>query len=253
MNWAELIPKLPDAILEAASKGELVLFVGSGVSQPEYPGWIGFADKVLNELTKDGKLSYGERDLFDKFDAKRKLSVAVQIFEEAYSEKALFDFYRKTFKPKEYLSHQLSGSYKYLNELECVMVTTNYDTCLDKYRGKLNPPPEENPIICKPKQFLEAELRSPPKTIHLHGSVNKPESMIVTAGDYLELYSDKKIEVQNFLKTLFDNFTVLFLGYGLDEPEILEFALQKGLKKGELSQKPRFLLQGYFNYQECEC
>jgi hypothetical protein len=49
-------PSVPDEILEAGKNGELVLFVGSGISQlGKLPSWKGFAEKVLDSL-RDAEL-----------------------------------------------------------------------------------------------------------------------------------------------------------------------------------------------------
>jgi len=68
--------------------------------------------------------------------------------------------------------------------------------------------------------------------------------MIITTKDYLEHYSTE--EVQGFLRYLFEKKTVLFLGYGLEEVEILEYILRRG-RAGKEERLRRFILQGFFD------
>jgi hypothetical protein len=74
--------------------------------------------------------------------------------------------------------------------------------------------------------------------------------MIITTGDYLTHYDDKF--VKDFLTNLFNKYTVVFLGYGLEEIDILEYILKKGQTSDETNRK-RFYLEGFFGYQEELC
>ena len=71
--------------------------------------------------------------------------------------------------------------------------------------------------------------------------------MIVTTKDYLEHYVSD--EVPKFLTHLFSTKVVLFLGYGLEETEILEYVLKSSNQKQE-RQKRLFILQGFFNAEK---
>ena len=71
--------------------------------------------------------------------------------------------------------------------------------------------------------------------------------MIVTTPDYLQHYANPHVE--QFLDELFDRHTVLFVGYGLEEWEILEHVLRKGRPSSEL-QASRFMLSGFFSHEE---
>ena len=82
--------------------------------------------------------------------------------------------------------------------------------------------------------------------MHLHGCIDAPESMIITTRQYLDHYSS--VEVQEFLRYLFKRKTVLFLGYGLDEIEVLEYILRRGGADQQSSElTTRYMLQGFFN------
>ena len=60
----------------------------------------------------------------------------------------------------------------------------------------------------------------------------------------MDHYSSK--DVGSFLTYLFDYKTVLFLGYGLDETEVLEYIL-KSAGRDRKPERRLFILQGFFN------
>lgn len=80
--------------------------------------------------------------------------------------------------------------------------------------------------ISSRERFLAHLLDEPGTVVNLHGCSNEPETMIVTTKDYLEHYDHPN--VQSFLEWLFRKKVVLFLGYGLEEAEILEHILRRG-------------------------
>ena len=48
-------PRIPKEIENAAQSGELVVFVGAGISRlVKCPTWEDFADKILEQLVPDG-------------------------------------------------------------------------------------------------------------------------------------------------------------------------------------------------------
>lgn len=102
-------------------------------------------------------------------------------------------------------------------------------------------------LICRPDQFKPSVLQEPNAVVHLHGSIEDPKTMIVSTSDYLRHYDHK--QVITFLEDLFGTRTVLFVGYGLEETEILEHILRKGMSKSD-SVKQRFMLYGFYSHQE---
>jgi hypothetical protein len=81
--------------------------------------------------------------------------------------------------------------------------------------------------------------------------------MIMTTSDYIDYYAgynrsshDPVTEkpVLTFLDFLFRNRTVLFIGYGLEELEILEYVLAKG--PDHTGEVHHYMLQGYFSHED---
>ncbi|MFZ2541754.1 MAG: SIR2 family protein [Gallionella sp.] len=237
------IPELPEEIIQAGLNGELVLFVGAGASTLlGLPSWGTLAQEVLHSLQKKRFLNFSELEQLRTLEPKKQLSIAKLIAAESEQELDLTIY----FKGKS----EGTSIYKSINDIGCVCVTTNYDELLtprylDVKDGSETPKTVKR--ICNKKEFLSKHLDEPGTVIHLHGGISHPETMVVTTKDYLEHYDDPN--VQHFLGELFASKTVLFIGYGLDEAEILEHILRRGSVKSTADRR-RFVLQGYYRSQQ---
>lgn len=263
MEQLELIPDIPDEIKFAAENGKLVIFVGAGVSRlVGSPGWSKFADDCLDFLANpgDGKnsaLNFSEVEQLKTLDAKKKLSIALKIAGVG----KLRIPYEKIIQPKKL--QDKDHIYVHLRKFDCPFVTTNYDNYLvQDYENELasldDSLSQSNPInanvdntkpgysqLINSEEFSRFALYDKTKVIHLHGALTETNSMIVSTVDYLKHYSKK--EVKDFLTQMFStDICVLFIGYGLEELEILEFVVRDIQK----SASPKhFLLQGFYSHQ----
>ena len=235
------IPDISPEIQQAALNGDLVLFVGAGVSMlVKLPSWNDLAWLVLKDLRKKGCINYSELEQLKNLDPKKQLSIAELIAEE--------DGF--TLELARHLTTEEGdkGIYKFLNKIGCACVTTNYDELLSPHfyqtsDGSTTAAPVTR--VAHKNDFYAGHLNTPGTVVHLHGSVGQPETMVVTTKHYLSHYDDKT--VQNFLNELFKRKTVLFIGYSLEEAEILEHILRRGGVKNENEGvKKRFALQAFF-------
>jgi len=237
------IPDLPHEIIQSALEGDFVLFVGSGVSMlVDLPSWGSLAWKALEDLRQKGFTNYSELEQLKSLDPKKQLSIAKNIASENDTNLDL----------RKHLSHDMKniGIYSYLNRIGCVCVTTNYDELLSpSFQTKTDSSKTSYSItrISRGEEFHAGLLNEPGTVVHLHGVVSNPDTMILTTEEYLKHY-DHPV-VQNFLKELFEKKTVLFMGYGLDEAEILEHILRRAGAQ-YIEEKRRFALQGFFISQD---
>jgi len=237
------VPDLPSEIRQAASDGGLVLFVGASVSMlVGLPSWKDLALLVLEDLRKKGCLNYSELEQLKDLDPKRQLSIAELIAKENGFP---FDLAKHlTIKESN------RGVYSYLNKIGCTCVTTNYDELLSPhYYQKTDGSTTASPVtrVSQKEDLHASHLNTPGTVVHLHGSVSKPETMVVTTKQYLEHYDHET--VQYFLGELFRKKIVLFIGYRVEETEILEHILRRGGAK-DTKVKKHFLLQGFFRSQD---
>jgi hypothetical protein len=259
-------PEIPAGLREAAARTTLIPFIGAGASVlAGCPGWKDFADKSLRWLVGQGKFSYSQLDQIGHLHPRVKLSLARTIANEHKTKIAYRDILHPK-PPRESLTGQ--RLYNALFRLSTIFVTTNYDVWLDERFPA--PTPSITPtgapahittvpmnVVYRPEQISPALLSQPNTAIHLHGSLREPATMIMTTSDYINQYAaynrsshDPQTEnpVLTFLDFLFRNRTVLFVGYGLEELEILEYVLTKGPHGG--GEVRHYMLQGYFSHEE---
>lgn len=233
----------PNEIVQAGSDGDLVFFVGAGVSRlAGLPSWSELAAKAFNDLQERGYLNYSEIDQLKNLDLKTKLSIAFSVAED---NKYNLDL-------TKHLKGKSNGDsiFEAINDIGCSCVTTNYDellapSFLDTKDGSTTDASVYR--IYEKEKFFAYLLDKPGVVIHLHGAISKPETMIVTTKQYLEHYDNEF--VKEFLGQLFNKKTVLFLGYGLEEAEILEHILRRGKAK-RTEERRLFALQGFYLYEE---
>lgn len=234
------IPKVPPGVLEAAKRGKLVVFIGAGVSRIlGCPSWDEFAHRQLKYLRCQGAIDYHDYLNLKKLDARKVLSICRRIFEE------------KGIKPPDFKSllqgeNDLISKYTIYDDLysfNAIYVTTNYDDHLDQVVFKstaLNEtasglssdgaqiegkPASKEKVICLPEDLLVSSLENG-VVLHLHGSIKDEKNMVVTVADYLRYYQSGS-KPATILEEIFNSHVVLFVGYGLEEYEILDFLVSK--------------------------
>ena len=261
------VPDIPEELYLAAGSKELVPFIGAGVSRlTGYPDWKDFADRTLLYFVENGKLTHAQYDQISSLSPRVKLSVAVDL-EERHNLPVDFE---KILQPPN--SKQGKNVYKHVLKLfqfSKTFVTTNYDKELDAFSTASNLAPDGKGIskgetilppscIYKPNEITVDCLYKENSVIHIHGSVRDRKSMVLTTVDYLTRYSGHQYDgyenpYLTFLQELFNQRTVLFVGYGLEELEILEHIIQKGIAKqqdgGQKKARTHYVLQGFFSHQ----
>ena len=208
------------------------------------PSWPGLANRLLNELRENEYINYSEMEQLNSLDPKKQLSIADLI---ASDEDKNYKF-----KLEDYFSGIEEGNsiYKAINDIGCPCVTTNYDELIAPRHVETKDGSTTATSVLRifEKEKLSAnDLNKPGTVVHLHGAISKRDTMIITTKDYLEHYEHEK--VQFFLDELFKKKTVLFIGYGLEEDEILEYILRRGSVRSTEDRR-RFALMGFFRSEQ---
>jgi hypothetical protein len=266
------IPDIPEELRIASREGRLVLFVGAGASQlAGCPGWSDFADRAL----KSPGLQKVNHALLDQISNRSlspriKLALALDWAQEANAQ-VKFD---KILHPDGWENHADGvRMYRALNSLGRTFVTTNYDRWLDRdfpLEPSMNVDAEESPsktrLLRREAIYWPEDIKiglmhrdDVVTVIHLHGSVEDPATMVLTTRDYIRHYGHERGSAgkvnQNpihlFLEALFHEKCVLFIGYGLDELEILEYVILKAKRQdgGQTQVAKHFILQPFFSHE----
>lgn len=239
-----LIPDLPKQIIDAVNNDKLCIFIGAGISRLEgCIGWDSLGKTLIHAcyVVKAGEkslISYREYDTLNTMTDHRKvISICYNILKNNgrknvfYSEMKKALLYNKKVKG--------IGVYKELSNIKALFVTTNADELFDKYFHK-------DRILFSENDYKEENDRSG-YLLHIHGCIRYKESLIFTLKDYIRKYS-KEMPLYELMNKVFKNKTILFLGYGLAEFELLSFLLQGA--ENEESTPKHYLLKGFFKGEE---
>jgi len=233
-------PSVPPEIFEATSSGKLVLFIGAGVSRIiGCPSWEIFALQQLEDLYKKKVINYHEYINLKLLDARKLLSICRNVCKKNNIEPP---FMKSLLKGKEELIKKFK-IYDDIYAFNAIYITTNYDSYLDeivqkpihKNEVELNTKVEpqfhideektKGKIIYKKEDMLISNLFNG-YVIHFHGSLNDEKNVVMTIVDYMKYYKYDS-EPAVLLEEIFEKYIVLFIGYGLEEYEVIEFLISK--------------------------
>ncbi|MFA4833990.1 MAG: SIR2 family protein [Patescibacteria group bacterium] len=197
--------KMPDEIIEAAKKEELVIFAGAGVST-EAPSV--FKNSLYEEIKDELRIRPNQKISFSKLmsrfctqrDGRRKLLNKI---------KERFDYIISF--PELY--RNASRFHKQLSTIPQIkeIVTTNWDDLFEKECGAV-------PIV-SPEDFVFWNNPGR-KVLKVHGSINHYGTIIITEEDYKKCY--KKLRdglIGSYLKTILATKKILFIGYSFGDED----------------------------------
>lgn len=213
------VPDIPQELFRSARDGRLVLFIGAGVSRIiGCPSWQRLSITLAKKLWEDRKIDFYTYKRLEALEARKILTICKKLYEE--NKISFSDTIKSLLNGDKEKIQKFGEIYAYLYNFNAIYITTNYDTFLYKEAQKSKP---EAKVIYTKDELLKIYLDSG-NIIHLHGSVEQPKSMVITINDYMRFYQDEKVKY--FLDGVFSEHTVLFVGYGLEEYEVLEFMIK---------------------------
>lgn len=197
-------------IKKASKRENLVVFIGAGVSANSgYRLWDSLIGLFNEELKYSSKTS--------QFSTDEMLKIPQYFFNENR------DKYYEIIK-REYgkLPEQTNPIIdEVLNLKPAHIITTNFDLLIEKsieekhiYGNTTYGSLEKYSIIRSDDDFVNALKNH--YLIKMHGDVESLDSLVLKENDYLQ-YSLSHTFIETFIKSLFVNHTILFLGYGLGD------------------------------------
>lgn len=215
-------------LIAALKSGTLVVFVGAGVSAKAYPNQLRNTyyptfRELVHEIAKriDKPLSNDDRKLLKQGLSDRVLgewersfgdvhAIAAEILQENEAGQRI-DLHRAILR-------------LFPEESEPRVVTTNFDNLLIRARDKEGLKGNSDWKIYEAPSLPPANTERFKGICFLHGRVTAPQEMILTDRDIGRAYMDEGWALK-FAHELFRNFTVLFIGYGLEDPPLRYLSL----------------------------
>lgn len=244
-DFVELIkskPKFDEYILRAAEDGKLIFFLGAGVSRiMGIKGWDAFS----KELIEKAYSNYQDQTtiLGNIRDSKERITIAYKKFEEDKNLEEFYNCFGNALKPDEKIFKSKTNIYKLLSQFDATFLTTNADNLFEEVLGE-GLCHEEYSVT----DILNTRLRRQNRLFYLHGHYSenidiKKNNLVFTAPQYVQKYNDDKFKA--FLESVFQNNNViLFIGYGLNELEIMDYIVTKAGHSSDSPQKV-YVLYGF--------
>lgn len=237
------IPKIPEELKNAAINGNLVVFIGAGVSkQVGCKDWSELASNLINKC-HDAENDLGhkcvnfreKKSLLEETDYKKVITICHKILRNNDKEELFFN------ELEESLNFKISDDrniYDELRDLDAIYITTNVDNHFDNKFDKKN--------VFNDEEIIPSNIRKG-TLFHIHGSLEKQESMVFTVQKYIQRYNNK--DFTNFLDEIFNEYHVLFIGYGMNEFELIDYLI-KNVEIKSKDEIKHFILLPFFAHEE---
>ena len=241
--WKEDDCGLDKVVLEAFKSRKLIFFLGAGVSRIEgVMGWDDFANLLIKKAFPSLK---DQAELLNNgLSSKEKITIAYGKFHDNRQDKKFYKEFGKALRA--YLPKDRVGIYETLSKFNVNFLTTNADSLFEDVLGKNCCHSDYDQIkLFNPNHYPNKQL------FYLHGRyADGLESLVFTAPQYVKRYNDKKF--LDFIKKIFseEGYVIFFIGYGLNEYELIDYMMTKANVLDNDSQRRIFILEPFFSNQE---
>ena len=243
-------------ICNAQKSGRLVVFVGAGL--PALWGccrWKEMARSLIDSCYENNGIDYWEREvLLAKYSAtpRKLITIAKSIFESKFSGDKYISALEETLEIVPEQQKKYSSLMSNLFSWGAIFVTTNIDSHFSEI---FDPEILDSTNV----HYKLGDYSLEPKNItHLHGVIKDKSSLVMTVDEYLSKYHDSGFK--DFLEGIFsdEENCILFIGYGIDEMEIIDFMVHKYSSKKEILSLSEFtkrfyVLLPFFQQEEQLC
>lgn len=231
-------PEVPKNILQRANDGKLCFFLGAGISRLlGCKSWKEVANNLVEKCFTLKCINFRQREsILVINDPKKIITVCYNILCSKGYKDAFFEQIEQCLHVNATLLEN-QNVYNVLSDLPAILpalyLTTNIDQNFDSaFKGS---------IYFDEKDFTPDNIFLD-KLYKIHGSIEQRNSIIFTVPQYLERYRNPSFSA--FLTQIFTSYSIIFLGYGLEEFEILDFLVTK-MGKGMVGLNHCILLPYY--------
>jgi predicted nucleic acid-binding protein/DNA-binding MarR family transcriptional regulator len=198
------------------NSGEAVCIIGSGAScEMGLPSWGKLAENLKLLLNEHLSNPADQLWLQDKINNKKYATIFSKAFEVFDADKVI-----QFLKLELTTTNAVGRIYRLLTNWPFKFyLTTNFDGIYKSYLSasnfhfsfKNNSEPDINSIVNRSKNIL----------VELHGSLDNPDSLVLTEKQYNDiLYDPKKEYFRKKISEIFNIFDIVIIGYSLNDPDI---------------------------------
>ena len=213
------VPNMPEELVDQIVRGNCVVFVGAGLSQgAKLPGWPELLRQMLGWSEKHGVDLADRAELETYIEDGELLLVAEEMRERLGKDdfrRFMAEMFRKPgLRPTD--AHMLLPEIPFTAAL-----TGNYDTLLESAYTIASRGTAPHVFTHSDYPELSAALRSGEfYVLKVRGTIDRIQTVVLGRSDYREVMHANPAYHQH-LMTLFSVKTVLFLGFGLTDPDLL--------------------------------
>lgn len=219
------IKKLPH-IYGAHKDGRLIVFVGAGCSSLwGCKRWKDMAATLIHDCYEYGRIDYWAREnLISKYatSPRKLITIAKALLNDNY-----LSCLKKTLEFLPERKRLFPSLFENLFALNASFITTNIDAHLSSLFLQAS-------VHSDPQVFTSTAVK-PKNIFHLHGIIGQTP-LVLTIDEYITRYQN--LTFRGFLEDIFydKKNCFLFIGYGADEMEIIDYMIQKYSKEDRVTE-----------------
>lgn len=232
-----------ERLVQAGKQGKIVPFVGAGVSKKSlpshFPTWREVAEELATIAKATNAISKSEFTELSSLIKAQRLTFAVDILKKALPKEEYEDYLSEKFEYVDHSALDLTTQNLLLKASKKVIITTNYDRLLEDAFAKRF---RRSPTVATFEQAASVQYSiqdfrhsGDPTIFKIHGDIASKNSIILSERDYRGLLYDHQA-YEAVITSMFLNNTFLFVGFSLDDREILFHLERLRHKFGYLSQ-----------------
>lgn len=207
--------KLPDRLINSVRRGKCIAFVGSGLSVAAgYPTWAELVRALVDEANE---MPLAQIEGLQKFSDRNDWITLAEYAQRVLGPSGIREVLR------ERIGHKLPPLPAHLAIAGTAyrgIISTNYDALIESAIGIERRDYANAGFGPSNLERLAQVLFEPdPFLFKMHGDVHAAGGVILASRDYDRLIV-RSPHVRAFLYSVFLNYTVLFIGYSLSDPDL---------------------------------
>jgi hypothetical protein len=221
-------PTTPDDLIAQIARQNCVVFVGAGLSEGAgLPGWSKLLHQMISWCESHNIDLSNKADIENLLDEKKDMLAAADVLRAKMGD----DNYRQ-FMEEVFLRPDLKPAevHRILSRIPFVCAgTTNYDQLVEEGYRETHPGESFNVFTQVDHEHLGTSLHAKRFfVLKAHGTIERFDTIVLGWKEYNRLIHASE-GYRTFLRALFINRTVLFIGFSMTDPELL--LLLGGLKE----------------------